>query len=308
MRPAALARLCAALMLLHSASAVVVRHDNSPVCVANLPLCDAKCKGQDYFFICSAGSGPDGGPYVVCRCAAPALPVGGNQQGERARWRPGPVQPRQPAGIRQPRASITHSSTAALPLATPSPAVARLVLDPEVGWPGSNACNQKTWANDCTTQVTAVINGTSVSFIPAVKAAFNEDCAPAPGLVIGPKGTQAAVVFPQYPIGLTSTGPDGTVQIDFSATASDDPNQMDWSKCILTYRVVGGSFLDPRVAQAQAQAQALLQQQALLAAQQAAASAQQQAMGGAAGARAGASALAAAVAGVVAAAALARFL
>jgi len=65
------------------------------------------------------------------------------------------------------------------------------------------------------------------------------------GVVIGPKGTQAAVSFPQYPIGLTSTGPDGTMQIDFSSTASDDPNNMDWSQCIVTYKIIQGSFLNP---------------------------------------------------------------
>jgi hypothetical protein len=138
-------------------------------------------------------------------------------------------------------------------LSTPpprAPAVARLVLDSEIGWPGAQACNSKTWANDCTTQMTAVINGTDVSLIPAVRQAFNEDCSPASGIVIGPKGTQAAVVFPQYPIGLTSTGPDGTFQIDFSQTAVDDPNGNDWSRCILTYRIVQGAFLDPRAAQA----------------------------------------------------------
>jgi hypothetical protein len=143
--------------------------------------------------------------------------------------------------------------------------VARLVLDPEIGWPGANACNSKTWANDCTTQMTAVINGTDVSLIPAVRQAFHEDCSPAAGVVIGPKGTQAAVAFPQYPIGITSTAPDGTLQIDFSQTASDDPNGNDWSRCILTYRIMQGTFLDPRAAQAAALA-AQQQQAAALAA------------------------------------------
>lgn len=58
-------------------------------------------------------------------------------------------------------------------------------------------------------------------------------CNPAPGLVIGPKGNQAAIVFPQYPIGITTTGPDGSVTVDFSLTAEDDPNGKDWSACRL---------------------------------------------------------------------------
>lgn len=140
-------------------------------------------------------------------------------------------------------------------------------------WPGANACNQKTWANDCTSQMTAQVNGTAVTLTPATSSAFNEQCSPAPGLVIGPKGTQAAVVFPQYPIGLTSTNPDGSVTIDFSQTAADDPNQNDWSKCLITYKVIQGTFLDPRVALLQQKQQAMLQQQA---------AAQQQALAGAA--------------------------
>ena len=178
------------------------------------------------------------------------------------------------------------------------------MLDPANGWPGANACNQKTWANDCTSQMTAVVNGTRVSLVPAVGAAFNEQCDAAPGIVIGPKGTQAAVVFPQYPIGLTSTGPDGSLTIDFSQTAADDPNGMDWSKCILTYKIVQGTFLDPRAAAAAAQKQALQQQ--LLAAQKAALAAQQQgAAGGAGGAAATGAAARAAGGGAMGAAAAA---
>lgn len=122
------------------------------------------------------------------------------------------------------------------------PTGAQMVLS---NWPGSKACNDKTWINDCTSKMTAQVNGSNVVLTPAVSAAFNERCDPVQGLVIGPKGTQAAVSFPQYPIGLTSTGPDGTFQIDFSATAADDPNNMDWSQCIVTYKIIQGSFLNP---------------------------------------------------------------
>ncbi|GBF88493.1 hypothetical protein Rsub_01206 [Raphidocelis subcapitata] len=220
-RGRALLRAALALALLHCASAAgIIQHDNSPTCRSYAPACAAKCAGQEYFYICAVGNGPMGTPYVVCRCAAPAMPLGPQQQ------------------------------------------VAHLVLDPEMGWPGSRACNSKTWANECTMQMTAHVNGTSVQLIPSVRKAFNEDCAPAPGLVLGPKGASAAVVFPQYPIGITSTAPDGTVTIDFSQTAADDPNGHDWTRCILTYRVVKGSFLDPRGAAA---AQAQMQQQPALA-------------------------------------------
>lgn len=33
-------------------------------------------------FVCSAGNGPQGGPYVLCQCVAPAMPVGPKAQGE----------------------------------------------------------------------------------------------------------------------------------------------------------------------------------------------------------------------------------
>jgi hypothetical protein len=110
-------------------------------------------------------------------------------------------------------------------------------------WPGSKACNDKTWINDCTSKMTAQVNGSNVVLTPAVSEAFHERCDPVRGIVIGPKGAQAAVSFPQYPIGLTSTGPDGTFQIDFSATA--DPNNMDWGQCIVSYKIIQGSFLNP---------------------------------------------------------------
>lgn len=112
-------------------------------------------------------------------------------------------------------------------------------------WPGSKACNDKTWINDCTSKMAAQVNGSMVTLTPAVSEAFHEKCDPVRGIVIGPKGTSAAVSFPQYPIGLTSTGPDGTFQIDFSQTAADDPNNMDWSACVVSYKIIQGSFLNP---------------------------------------------------------------
>lgn len=141
-------------------------------------------------------------------------------------------------------------------------AAARLVLD-QASWPGSRACNEKTWLNDCTSQMTASVNGSSVLFTPSTSSAFNERCDPAPGVVLAPNGATAAVTFPQYPIGITSTGPDGTLTIDFSQTAADDPNQMDWSQCIVRYKIVQGTFLNPQLGTAAQQAalQALQQQQ-----------------------------------------------
>lgn len=142
------------------------------------------------------------------------------------------------------------------------PAAARLVLD-QASWPGARACNQKTWLNDCTSQMTGQINGSSVLFTPAVTQAFTEACDPAPGLVIGPRGTSAAVSFPQYPIGITSTGPDGVLTIDFSQTQADDPNGMDWSQCVVRYKIVQGTFLNPQlgIAAQQAALQTLQRQQ-----------------------------------------------
>ncbi|KAF8065917.1 hypothetical protein HT031_002978 [Scenedesmus sp. PABB004] len=201
--PGAVAALLLALLARAGAESTM-RTDSSPICQSVLPQCEAKCRqGQEYMFVCSAGNGPNGGPYMLCQCVAPALPVG------------------------------------------PPSQVARLQL---FQWPGSKACNDKTWLNDCTSTMTATVNGTSVLFTPAVSSAFNEACDPAPGIVIGPKGMQAAVSFPQYPIGLTSTGPDGTLSIDFSSTAGDDPNQMDWSQCIVTYKILSGTFMNPQLA------------------------------------------------------------
>lgn len=198
------AALLPVLLLLGSAHAApTVRTDSSPICNSVFPACQAKCpRGQDYMFVCSAGNGPQGGPYVLCQCVAPAMPVG------------------------------------------PKAQAASLVL---ANWPGSKACNDKTWMNDCTSQMSVQVDGPGVLFTPAIKNFANEACDPAPGVVIGPKGTQAAVSFPQYPIGLTSTGPDGTLTIDFSATAGDDPNGMDWSQCIVTYKIVKGTFLNPQL-------------------------------------------------------------
>lgn len=136
-------------------------------------------------------------------------------------------------------------------------AAAKLVLS---NWPGSKACNDKTWLNDCTSQMSVQVQGSQVTFTPSVSSAFNEKCDPAPGIVIGPKGTQAAVSFPQYPIGLTSTGPDGSLTVDFSATAGDDPNQMDWSQCSITYKIIQGTFLNPQLGMGAGQAGMGLQQ------------------------------------------------
>lgn len=224
MTPSCTAILLGAL-LLSGVSAVtavpIIRTDSSPICNSVYPQCQAQCRqGEDYFFICSAGNGPNGGPYMICRCTAPAMPVG------------------------------------------PPSQTARLVLD-QASWPGSRACNEKTWLNDCTSQMTASVNGSSVLFTPSTSSAFNERCDPAPGVVLAPNGATAAVTFPQYPIGITSTGPDGTLTIDFSQTAADDPNQMDWSQCIVRYKIVQGTFLNPQLGTAAQQAalQALQQQQ-----------------------------------------------
>eukprot|EP00882_Tetradesmus_deserticola_P014960 GHRQ01015918.1.p1 GENE.GHRQ01015918.1~~GHRQ01015918.1.p1 ORF type:complete len:256 (+),score=75.43 GHRQ01015918.1:280-1047(+) len=223
MAQASAPRLCAALLpallllLLGAAEAApTIRTDNSPVCNQIFPQCQAKCKqGLDFMFVCSAGNGPNGGPYILCQCVAPALPVG------------------------------------------PKAQAASLVL---ANWPGSKACNDKTWLNDCTSRMSVQVDGSSVLFTPAVTNFANEACDPAPGVVIGPKGAQAAVSFPQYPIGLTSTGPDGTLTIDFSATAADDPNNMDWSQCIVTYKIIQGTFLNPQLGPAAQQGAAALQQ------------------------------------------------
>lgn len=73
------ARFCLAgfalALAITSTSAQIVRSDNSPVCNTYLPQCEAKCKrGEAYIFVCSAGNGPQGGPYIICRCAAPFIP------------------------------------------------------------------------------------------------------------------------------------------------------------------------------------------------------------------------------------------
>lgn len=76
---------CLGLLFCYSVVEAVVSWDNSPVCVQSLPRCEAQCpaaSGKDYIFVCAAGSGPNGGPYVVCQCVAPAAPNPPQQQGK----------------------------------------------------------------------------------------------------------------------------------------------------------------------------------------------------------------------------------
>jgi hypothetical protein len=88
---------------------------------------------------------------------------------------------------------------------------------------------------------------------PGVSAFSNENCAEFKGKVLGPKGLQAAMALPdgQYPIGLASTAPDGSVQIDFATQGGTDPmfSHKDWSQCLVTYKIIQGSFLNPPVGQ-----------------------------------------------------------
>jgi hypothetical protein len=77
--------LVAVLVTQRCSAASIVRSDNSPICNSILPRCQAKCpNGQDFMYVCSAGNGPNGGPYILCQCVAPALPVGPPQQGEKS--------------------------------------------------------------------------------------------------------------------------------------------------------------------------------------------------------------------------------
>lgn len=81
MATAALLALLSAMLLGRAFAASVSRTDNSPVCNSYAPACEAQCRqGQEYMFVCSAGNGPNGGPYVLCQCVAPAMPVGPPQQ------------------------------------------------------------------------------------------------------------------------------------------------------------------------------------------------------------------------------------
>ena len=93
---------------------------------------------------------------------------------------------------------------------------------------------------------------------PGVSAFSNENCAEFKGKILGPRGLQAAMALPdgQYPIGLTSTGPDGSVQIDFSTQGTSDPmfSHKDWSQCIVTYKIIQGQFLNPPVGNQRAMA------------------------------------------------------
>ena len=66
----------------------IIDYDNSPPCVAALPMCQQKCQPPtDFIFVCSAGGGLNGGPRIKCDCVTPQQPPGGNQRawGGRAR-------------------------------------------------------------------------------------------------------------------------------------------------------------------------------------------------------------------------------
>ncbi len=77
----ALPHLLLGLLLGTAVNAAVVDWDNSPICRTNLPACQASCKApMDYLFVCSAGSGPGGGPSVKCNCVTSAEPSNGNQR------------------------------------------------------------------------------------------------------------------------------------------------------------------------------------------------------------------------------------
>lgn len=114
------------------ARAAVVQHDNSAVCVTALPTCESKCKGQDFFFVCSAGGGPQGAPSAVCRCADTAPPVGGGSQGAPAAARAAARLPLLPNPRVPVRAWAAASAVASRPpRLTPSP---RALLAPTPQW------------------------------------------------------------------------------------------------------------------------------------------------------------------------------
>jgi hypothetical protein len=138
-----------------------------------------------------------------------------------------------------------------------SRAGARLAL---VGWPGADACDQRTWARDCGGELT--VTGAGAAFRlepsgassrePAGPASLERGCAPARGVVVSRSGARAAVALPGYPVGVAAPGADGTVEFDFGGQGGG-AGLADWSRCVLTYRVVEGSFLGARAPRHQAE-------------------------------------------------------
>jgi hypothetical protein len=114
-----------------------------------------------------------------------------------------------------------------------------------VDQPGGRACNSKTWINDCATQMRAVVTGASVVLTPAISDFMGQRCQSVAGIVLG--ANQVALsMSTQYPIGISTSAPDGTVQIQFSQTGDER-----YANCYATYKVAQGTFLNGPPANAQ---------------------------------------------------------
>lgn len=103
-------------------------------------------------------------------------------------------------------------------------------------FPGAKRCLQKTWINDCGTNMIATISGAAANFTPTITSAFGNPCNTVSGIVIGPN--KAAIAWPEYPLGILTSNPDGSIAIQF--TPFDDGSQ----ECFATYKITQGSFMN----------------------------------------------------------------
>jgi hypothetical protein len=107
-----------------------------------------------------------------------------------------------------------------------------------VDQPGGRACNSKTWINDCAGQLRAVVQGFKVVLTPSISDFMGQHCQTLNGIVLAPN--QVAVsMSTQYPIGISTSAPDGTVQIQFSQTGDER-----YANCYATYKIAQGTFLN----------------------------------------------------------------
>jgi len=83
-----------------------------------------------------------------------------------------------------------------------------------------------------------VVTGFSVVLTPSIGDFMGQRCQTLGGIVLGPNQV-ALSMSTQYPIGISTSAPDGTVQIQFAQTGDER-----YANCYATYKVAQGTFLN----------------------------------------------------------------
>jgi hypothetical protein len=111
-----------------------------------------------------------------------------------------------------------------------------------VDFPGGQKCKQKTWVNDCGTNMIASVTGSTAAFTPTITQAFGNPCVAQQGIVTGTN--KVVVTFPEYPLGIMTSNRDGSISIQFGAFDDGSTN------CYAIYKIVQGNFMNGTYAQA----------------------------------------------------------